>query len=373
MNCRVLVALVLVAAGPAAAFADPADDADDLAEALIAQGWPDLAEDLLARTARERQVTWSEEAITASAHLATLETSARAIGDPFWRKEALLDLLAQTDTYVGRFAGTSAAETRKRDLPQLCMEIGETIVAAMKNALDAGAIEALRAQGETVLARAETAMRARIDVLAAAERRSEEEDFALMADRYNRARTVYLHAMLFPRQAERRKELCEAALKEFEEFDLEYADTLLNVYVCVDMGLCLRELDKTKEALAKFDEAIQVREAWGAKTDEGLWPIPADSQCIADIVCYAMLQKMYLLRDEKKLAEVVAVGREWFGSMKTPFVAPSSMHLAWELGSAQLAGGDAKGARATAESMIREDPDGVGGTWGRELLGAAGK
>ena len=34
---------------------------------------------------------------------------------------------------------------------------------------------------------------------------------------------------------------------------------------------------------------------------------------------------------------------------------------------------DAKAARATAESMIREDPNGWGGWAGRELLGPAPK
>src|SRR5262245_2383773 len=126
MNCRVLAAFVLAAASATVAFASPADDTEELAEALIAQCWPDLAEDLLARAARERSLTWSEEAVAASAHLATLELAASAIEDPFWRKEALLDVLGQTDTFVGRFEGTRAAATRKRGLPDLVAATGET-------------------------------------------------------------------------------------------------------------------------------------------------------------------------------------------------------------------------------------------------------
>jgi hypothetical protein len=74
-----------------------------------------------------------------------------------------------------------------------------------------------------------------------------------------------------------------------------------------------------------------------------------------------------------RLDDAVRVGRAWFTSMPRPFSAMYAKSLARELATAQLATGDAKGAVATAESMIREDPDGVGGWWGRELLGSAAK
>jgi tetratricopeptide (TPR) repeat protein len=369
MNCRVLAAFVLVIACRTAAFAAPPDDTGELAEGLIAQGWPDLAQDLLARAARERALTWSEEAITASAHLVTLETAAKGIEDPLWRKEALLDLLAQTDTFVGRFEGTTAAATRRSDLPDLVADIGEAIVAAIRMSQDAGATEALRIQGESIFARAEKEVKARIDLLAAAENRDEDQDFGLMAAQYNHARLLYLHATVFPRDSARRKELCAAALGEYEEFDLEYADTIFNIYAYVDMGLCLRELGKTDAALAQFDQAIAVRESWGPMDERGHWPIPAEAGDVVDLVCYATAEKMIELREQKKLDDVVKTGRDWFASMPKPFSAPSSMALAWELGNAQLATGDASGAAATAQSMIDEDPDGFGAELGRELLG----
>ncbi len=374
MNCRVLVAIVLVVTCRTAAFAAPPDDTDELAEALIAQGWPDLAEDLLARAARDRGLTWDEEATAASAHLAVLEEAAKGIEDPYWRKEALLDLLAQTDTFVGRFEGTPAAEPRRRDLPRLCTDIGEAIVGAIKKSQDADATESLRAQGETVFARAERQVKARIDEMATAENPDEEQDYGLTAERYNHARLLYLHAMVFPRESARRKELCTAALKEYEEFDLHYGGgdepSIFAFYAYVDCGLCLEEIDAPDEAIKSFEKTIALRESWGPKDESGVWPMPADPEGVIDLVCYATLQKVIVLREQKKLDEVVKTGRDWFASMPKPFAAPSSMVLAWELANAQFAAGDAQGAAATAESMIREDPDGFGGAWGRKLLGS---
>jgi tetratricopeptide (TPR) repeat protein len=372
MNCRVLVAVVLVAACPTAAFAAPPDDTDELAAALIAQGWPDLAEDLLARASRDRGLTWDEEAAAASAHLAVLQEAASGIADPYWRKEALLDLLAQTDTFVGRFEGIPAAEQRRKDLPGLCSDIGEAIIDAIGKSQDASATESLRAQGETVFARAEKQLKARIDAVGAAEDLDEEQNCALMSDRYNHARLLYFHALVFPRESARRKELCTAALKEYDEFDLHYGDgdepSILAFYAYVDRGLCLEETGAPDEAIKSFEKTIELREWWGPKDESGVWPIPAGTEDVIDLVCYATLQKAIVLRGQKKLDDVVRVGRDWFVSMPKPFGAPSSMVLAWELANAQFAAGDAKGAAATAESMIREDPDGVGGAWGRALL-----
>jgi tetratricopeptide (TPR) repeat protein len=314
MNCRVLAAFVLVAACCTSAFAAPPDDTGELAEALIAQGWPDLAEDLLARAARDRPLTWGEEATTASAHLATLETAAKGIEDPFWRKEALLDLLAQTDTFVGRFEGTPAADTRKSEIPQLVTDIAEAIVDAIRRSQDAGATEVLQTQAESVFARAEKEVKARIDLLAAAENRDEDQEWALMAVRYDHARLLYLHATVLPRDSARRKELCAAALVEYGEFDLDYTDTIFNVYADIDMGLCLRELGKNDDALAKFDRAIDVREAWGPR-DPVTKRFPIPSQDVVDLVGYAMFQKARLLSDLGRAGEAAEVNQDRLTSL----------------------------------------------------------
>lgn len=368
MNHRVFAAFVLVVACRTAAFADRPDDTDEFAEALIAQGWPDLAEDVLARASRERALEWREEAIVESARLAKLQITAAAIADPYWRKEALLDLLGQTDTFVGRFEGTSAAEKRKSELPDLFAEIGDAILAAIRKSQVAGATETLQVQGEALFVRAQKETKARIDLLAAVEERDEDQEWRFEGARFSHARLVYLHALVFPRDSERRKELCTAALAEYEEFDLEFTDTIFNVYAWVDSGLCLWELGKTDAALAKFDQAIGTRESWGAADQAGVWPVPEDAADIADIIGYAMLQKMVLLRELERPKDVVAAGKDWFASMKAPFAPSSSMLLAKVLAEAQAATGDVKGAVATAQSMIREDPDGWGGSVGRELL-----
>ena len=70
-------------------------------------------------------------------------------------------------------------------------------------------------------------------------------------------------------------------------------------------------------------------------------------------------------------ADAVKTGKDWFASMNRPFAPSSAGFLARELAEAQLATGDVQGAVATAQSMIREDPEGWGAFAGRELLGRA--
>ena len=371
MNGRVLVASVLVAACGTAAFADPPDDTGELAEALIAQGWPDLAEDLLARAAQERPLNWSEEAIAASAHLVTLEKAASEIDDPYWRKEALLDLLAQTETFVGRFHGTTAAETRKSDLPLLVEEIFEAIVAAIRRSPDAEVTDTLRTQGEAFFARTDQDGMAReAEAKANCEKDPDDPDreFAYEAASYNVCRTLYLRSLLHPFGSDKRNEMIETALKAYGEFDLKFTDSIFNIYAAIDTGNCLKDLGKPKEALDHLDRAIQVRECYGEKDEKtGRWPI--GSRDVADVVAYGMFQKMLVLKDMKRTAEMIAVAEDYDTSMPAPWETQSCISIYRELAEAKLAGGDTKACLDIAAKMQEIDPDGYGGVAGRELLG----
>ena len=375
MNYRVAAALVLVVLCTTAALADPRDDTEEFAGALVAHGWPDLAEDVLARAARERSLTWGEEAMASAAHLAVLEEAAKKVEDPFWRMEALLDVLVQANTFVGRFEGTTATETWKTELPQLHDYIGEAIVVAIRKSQDAGVTEALQTRGEAIFARVEKDVKAReAEAKANYEKEPDniDREFAYQAASYSVCRTLYLHSLLYARGSDKRNEMVEAALKAYEEFDLNFTDSIFNIYAAIDAGNCLKDLGKTKEALDSLDRAIRVRECYGEKDEKtGRWPI--ESRDIADIVAYAMFQKMLVLKDMKKTAEMIAVAEDYDASTPAPWEAPSCINIYRELAEAKLAGGDTKACLDIAAKMQEVDPNGYGGLVGRELLGRIAK
>jgi hypothetical protein len=71
----------------------------------------------------------------------------------------------------------------------------------------------------------------------------------------------------------------------------------------------------------------------------GVWPMPAEARDVADLVGYATYQKVVVLRETKKPAEVVAVCKDFFASMPKASDSPYSRVLARELADAQLATG----------------------------------
>lgn len=373
---RRLLTAGLVLAMPVCALAQDKsilNDKDDVefAKALAANNYPDLAERLLNVVEKSGKAGDQAKAQIAAIKLDLAQDAAAKIEDPIKRKDALVKTLADKEKFVEEFKGKDAAEDIRNALPDLYNLIGETIAAAIKKEKDPKVLDALRAEGDALFLKAEQVMKNRIADLKAMTDRTEADENKYQNASYNYPRTMYFHSLLFPQGSAKRIELCNAALTEFGEFELEFVggdnSSFLGYYMYIDVGLCLKETGAPDEALKSFEKTIVLRESWGAKTDKGVWPIPPNAREIVDLVCYGLLQKAIVLRDQKKPEEVVKIGKEYFTSVAKPFGAPSSMLLAKELCEAQIATGD-KGAGDTAKMMIKEDENGIGAVWGRELL-----
>lgn len=384
---RRLIAAGLFLALPALALADgPTErvlnkkDDIDFAKALVANGYPDLAERLLGVVEKTGGAATGPEAkaIIDLIKLDVAQELAMKLDDLVKRKDELVKVLTAKEKFIETYKGTQASEDCRNGLPDLYGTIGETITQAIKKLKDEKVLEALRSEGDGLFLRAEAASKQRIEELKAIDPKDDDIEFKLMSARYNYARTLYFHSLLFSPGSGKRIELCNSALYEYGEFDLEYTDTIFNIYAAIDVGLCLKEIGKPAEGVASIDQAIQVRESWGEKVKvtgpdnkpKLVWPIGARD--VVDIVCYGMLQKMLILKEMKKPADVIAVGQDFFDSTPEPWESPQSMAVAREVADAQFASGDVKGSIETGKGMIKIDPAGIGAAWGREIVDRAG-
>jgi tetratricopeptide (TPR) repeat protein len=374
------LAAVLICTGASVASAQDAkvlgrDDAE-FAQALVDNHYPDLAERFLAVMDKSGKSGEAKQAIGAI-KLGIQQEDALKQEDLGKRKDALIAVLRAKEKFVEDNKGSQTAEDIRNTLPDLYALIGEVFNSAIKKETDDKKIEAMRTEGDGIFATAETTIQARIDALKATSPAPDSDDYAkLRAARYNQPHLRYFHALLFAPGSAKRKELCEKALTEYEEFDLDFYQQddapMIVYYAYVDAGLCLKELGKNKEAIGYFEKVIALRQSYGDPGKDGKYPIPAAARDIVDIVCYALLQKVNLLKDGKELAKVVESGKEYFATMPKPFDASQSMLLAKAVAEAQLETGDSKGARDIAAMMITEDPAGIGGAWGRDIKDRAG-
>jgi tetratricopeptide (TPR) repeat protein len=359
-----MIAAGLVLVAPALAFAQDekilsgnAKDDAAFADALVEKGYADLADKLLVMLDKKGGSPETAAAIK-KVRLNALQDAAMKTDDLVKRKDALVKVLAEKLKFVDEAKGTVAAQDIHNTLPDLYDLIGQTLNSAMKKEKDQKVLEALSREGDDLFTKSEALIQARIEELKKIEQRTDEEEFNYQATRYNYARTLFFHAQVFAAGSGRRSELMNQAIHEYEEFDLEFADSIFNQYGYIDTGNCYKDLGKTKDALASFDSVIRLREGFEQDAKTGQYLVSSDA---GNLVCYAMLQKMVLLKELKQHADVVAVGKDYFATIVEPWESPQSMAVADMLGNAQVDSGDTKGATDTAAGMKKQDPNGVGG------------
>ena len=374
MKRRLLTAAVVLAL-PAFALAQDekvlsGSVKDDIAfaKALQENGYPDLAERLLIVVEKKGGGGAEAAAAIRAVKLDVAQDNASKIEDLVKRKDALVKVLNEKIKFIDESKGTTAAIDVRNVLPDLYDVIGTTVAAAIKKEKDDTTLAALRAEADAIFQRAEQAARNRVAEIKAIETKTEEDEYQLAAAEFNVCRTVFFHAQIFAPGSGKRAELSNQAINEYQEFDLNYSDSRLNYYGYIDTGLCYKDLGKPDDAVGMFDLAIKVRDLYGEPV-KGVYQIPRE---IIDVVCYAMLQKMVLFREQKQPAKVVPVGKEYFATVPEPWGSQQSAAVAKEMAEAQLLTGDLKGAAETAKAMIDIDPNGYVGQLGREIRDRSG-
>jgi len=375
----IAAACIVVCASSAWAIDDRVLGRDDVefAEALSENDFVDLAERLLPLIEARGDSTTS--AAYREVRLDVEKAAACKIDDPILRRDALTAVLYRSERFVDDFRDAPEAVRVGDAVADVCFELGETIAAAIRRTNAESTAEALRTEGDSVLERTEQWIAWRIEPLQARESQLDEDESArLVAQRFGGAMTLYAHALLFESGSAKRLDLDARALAGFETYDVADSvsspELIRDYYACLYAGLCLSELGKTKESVESFDKVIALRRSWGdADEKTGVYPVPSDARDVVDLIGYAVREKVRTLIEAGKTTDAIAAGKDYFATMPRPFESSISMVLAKTLGEEQIAGGDANGGNETARRMIGEDPDGVGGQWGRELIDRGAK
>ena len=189
-------------------------------------------------------------------------------------------------------------------------------------------------------------------------------DRKLIVDMYSKARMLYLHSRLLAADDSWRQLVLGDALEAFQAFDFSYGQELLSYEGNIYQGLCHKELGNDEAALEAFDYAISLRERFEAGPDNRFKVTPE----AANIISFAVLQKMQFLREKKDFRGAAETAQDFLDSIPSPL--QSLQGPAVMLAQARSLGeaGDVAGLQAAAQTLAEFDPRGPWGAAAKDLL-----
>lgn len=374
MSPRWIAAPVFVACAGWASAQSPAvlGRADaDFAGALLRGGYTDLAEKLCTLLQSQGNLPPEEAAGVKALHLDLRLDLAMREQDLIKRKDLLTSILQEKEDVVRQYSGRKVAEETSATLPDVYQKLGETISRAIQKEKDVGLVQQLQKEGNEVFKAAESKLEARIqeleDLINEATTPNPKLDDALIAAKYNLPRTRYFHAMLYGKSDTTSRDVhLDQAILGFQEFGLDYGDTIFGYEGLIYEGLCYKEKEAWDDAFQAFDDAIALRDNYGQDSKgvfEGMEPV------VADLISWAVLQKLTLQLERNQTAEAVAEAKTFFDT--TPDVDETRHGLAVRavLAEIYLKAGDVRNAGAQADRMVAADPRGPWGSEGRRIQG----
>lgn len=339
----------------------------EFAMALKRAGYTDLAERLVATIEKAGKAT-PEESITLKAlHLdLRLDLALREV-DPYKEKDLLRTILQEKEDFVRSYSGRPIAEEVRNSLPDIYRLMGDSISSAIAKEKDPALIAQLQKEGSETYTKAEDALAARIKELQEKDDSGSDETVAaLLPLRFNLPRMMYFHALLYPKEEFRRKDLLNKAITGFQEFGLDYNGYLNNYEALILEGLCHKELEDLATAKDAFKEAFKFPEALLEKNSKGYYDLSKD---MADTVSEAGLQWMNLLMAEKDYAGALAIAKEYIDTTPGAYETRRGLAILAVKAEAHLALNDTKSAGEAADKLVEEDPRGPWGSKGREIQG----
>lgn len=343
----------------------------DFAGALLRGGYTDLAEKLCTLLQTQGNLPPEEAAGVKALHLDLRLDLALRETDLIKRKDLLTTILQEKEDLVRQYAGRKVAEETSASLPEVYQKLGETISRAIQKEKDPALIGQLQKEGGDVFKAAESKLEARIqelnDLLAEATTPNPKLDEQLIAARYNLPRTRYFHALLFGKSDTTSRDVhLDEAIKGFQEFGLDYSETLFYYEGLIYEGLCYKEKEVWDDAFQAFDDAIALRDGYDLD-NKGVYSAMGPYE--ADLVSWGVLQKVTLQIERGMTAEAIAEAKTFFDTTPTPDETRHGLAIRAALAEAYLKGGDVKNAGAQAEKLVEADPRGPWGAAGREIQG----
>ncbi|MBK7641454.1 MAG: tetratricopeptide repeat protein [Planctomycetes bacterium] len=370
MNVRpILLPLLLLSPSPLFAQTGAVLGRDDatFARRLFERGYTDLSEKLVALI-EKGEVAPKDQADIKALHLAVRLDLAQRENDPYKRKDLLQQVITEKEDLVKQYSGTSVASDTALTLPDTYSLLGAALLACIAKEKDVNLIAQLQQEGQKAFTSAEEKIKSRIETL------EEHKDDPTLADayisaRFNLPKTYYFHSLLYPAGDFAKKKLLEDAVQGFQEFGLDYNDTLLNYEGCTYCGLCYKELGEVEDAKQSFNEAIRLREDYFEKDAKGVYQT---SPAAADVISKAVLQKVNTLVDAKDERGAIDCAKDFFATILEPYDSLNGLAILASMGRAQLAV-DPKACMETADKLIELDGGGPWGAVGRELQGNLAK
>jgi hypothetical protein len=375
MSARWIAASVFVAFSGATLAQSPAvlgrSDAA-FANALVRGGYTDLAEKLCQLLESKGNLDAEENAGVRALRLDLRLDLALREPDLIKRKDLIAQILAEKEDLARQFAGRKVGDETSATLPEVYQKLGETISRAIQNSKDKdpAQIGQLQKEGADIFKAAEEKLEARIkdlqEALSDSSASNPKLEDQLIAARYNLPRTRYFHALLFGKaDTLSRDALLDQAVQGFQEFSLDYGDTLFAYEGLVYEGLCYKEKENWKDAFQAFDDAIKLREGYDLDA-KGYYPMGPYE---ADLVSWAVLQKMTLLIERGDLKAAIEEGKTFFDTTPAADETRHGLAILAAKADAHQKAGDVKGAAECADKLVELDPRGPWGAAGREIQG----
>lgn len=337
------------------------DDAA-FARELYRRNYTDLAEKLVEVISKSATISPEAQIGIKALHLDLRLDLAKSETDLLMRKDKIKTILQEKEDLIHQYPASKEAEDTSNTLPDVYRVLGETITAAIQKEKDVGLVAQLQNEGQQFYAKAEDQLQARLEALRDdhADPDLERQYTALL---YNLPRTYYYHSLLFPAGEWKKKELLEKAILGFQQFGLDYSNTLLNYEGLIFMGLCDKDLGNTTDALKDFDDAIALVEFFDVDA-KGVYQLSPEA---ADTVSQAVLQKVLMQTELKDHAGAVATAEKFFKTIEGPYDTRRGLAALAAMAEAQLAAGDQKGANESALKLVEVDERGPWGSKGREI------
>ncbi len=336
----------------------------EFARELYRAGYVDLAEGLCSAMVKAGKGTPEQLVEVRALSLDLRLDAAKDETDPRKRKDAVAAVLREKQEFIQANPGSREAQEAIENLSEVYRSLGEVLTALLEKETDPAAAAKLRKEGEEIFTRAAEALRERIAKLKEL-RDDPAVELRYLNAYYSLPRTFYYHSLIYPAGDIKKERLLDEAVNAFREFGLDYGEKILNFEGLVYQGLCHKQLGKPEEALADFDDAIRLRELYD-KDEAGRFVIPPEA---ADVVSAAVLQKVLLLREQKKSAEGLAAAKDYLSAVADSLSGSRGLAVLAAQADLQFETEDLQGAGESADRLVAADPNGAWGKYGREIQG----
>lgn len=350
-------------------------DADaQFARKLFERGQIEMADSLCTLLEKSGKLAGAAQVTVQSLHIDLRIELAKKTTDLAKRKDLLKQALQDKEDFVKQHAGSPEGDLAALALPDLYAQLGDTLKLMIKAESQPTVVADYQQEGQKLYQEAHERLRARIDELTKLKQEKEDKeiedpklDETLMGARFNLPRTLYGQAQLYGKDEFRRKDLLEQAIKQLQEFGLDYTGVVYSYQATILEGQCQKELGNNDAALAIWTQLAQELEAGWEPDKSGMFQIGSAE---SDLVAAALLQKALLLTELDRASEGVAEIKDYFAKYVGSYEAFAGLALLYQLGEMQLAAGDTDGAGQTAQKLI--DLDG-NGPWGANGLALQNK